>query len=503
MLGRTRRPVKERVTGACRPILALPSGALRTPPVPQVLRIEKAAGVTDLDYPGLDSFLSCATLTPVAGHWRTLVLLAAVSSAAGLDLTTFRASYQHERRLDWVVDFSALLSDELHDTSLSRRAELYFQPVITLRDKTLSDDLEWNAEVSAIPRIDLYSDLNSEDRGNYSLKLQPALARSSYLFRTDLFIRTDLSGSAGWTEGRESHLADSVRWRLSSTELSASGNATLGLGFGRVRDARPLLKAARVVELLRSEGVLRNEPGTAELAELAAFFSRSWRFSFAHDRSAQFYYDSLVARLQELGAVRGALPARSLFRLDEDLFVGDYSRPFGWKVNAYVKPGADGTIKWWKSSLGASDTGRYGSYDLSCGTEAEYARPFGLNWLVTSSVTYSFDPGESTWTIVPDVHQVEAEATVSWQSFNRLALGAGPRVRVEHLRFDFMGWEPTTDLRVSAVATAEYFVAELLQLRVELSGYTERFCGPDVAPWYYGTSFRAGLELGRTLQSRY
>lgn len=439
----------------------------------------------------------------MAGHWCTLILLAAVSSAAGIDLTTFRASYQHERRLDWNVAFSALLYDELYDTSLGRRAELDFLPVLTFKDKTLSDDLNWSAAVGAIPRINLYSDIAGEGRGDYSLKLQPALARSSYLFHTDFFIRTDIAGSAGWTEGRESHVSESARWRLASTELAAEGSATVGVGYGRVRDASPLLRAARVVELLQSEGVLRSEPRDAELAELAAFFSRSWRFAYEHDRSTKFYYDSLVANLQELGAVRGALPARSLFRLDEDLFVGDYSRPFGWKVSAYVKPSADGRINWQKSSLGYADTGRYGRYDLRYGAAAEYDRPFGLNWLVTSSVVYSFDPGDSAGMVVPDAHHVEAEANGSWQAFNRLALGAELQTSVEHLRFDFMGWRSTTVLRLSGGLNAEYFIAELLKLEAECGAYGDRFWGPEPTTWQYGTSFRAGLSLGRTLDSRH
>jgi hypothetical protein len=439
----------------------------------------------------------------VNGYWRALVLLVTVSSAVGLDLTSFRTSYQHERRLDWDVDFSALLSNDLYDTILNSRAELNFRPVVTFRDKILTDDLDWNAVIDAVPQVQLNSDLDDESRGSYSLALQPELARSSYLFGSDFFVRTDFAGKASWTEGRESHVSEHASWRQVSTVLNANGGAKVGPGFGRVRDAWPLLKAARVVELLRSESVLRSEPGDAALTELAAFFSRSWRFAYAHDRADKFYYDSLTARLQELGVISGALPARSLFRLDEELFVGSYARPFGFKVSAYVNPGADGSVNWWTSSSGESDTGRSGHSSLRYGAEVEYDRPFGLNWLVTSWATYLFDPGESTWTIVPDVHRITAEATVSWQAFNRLAFHWGMRTNIEHLRFDFMRWQPVTNLQIWSGPSIEYFLAELLYLRIGLGAYVNRSWSPEPIPWTYGTQLSAGLDLGRTLHSRY
>jgi hypothetical protein len=439
----------------------------------------------------------------VNGHWRALVLLVTVASAVGLDLTSFRPSYQHERRLDWDVAFSALLSDDRYDTILNSRSELSLRPVVTFRDQILADDLDWNAVIDLAPLVQVNSERDDESRGSYSLALRPELARSSYLFGSSLFIRTDFAGKASWTEGRESHVSGNVPWRQVSTTLSANGGAKIGLGVGHVRDAWPLLKATRVVELLRSEGVLRSEPSDADLTQLAAFFSRSWRFAYAHDRAERFYYDSLTTRLRELGVISGALPARSLFRLDEELFVGSYARPFGWKVSAYVHPGADGSVNWWTSSLGYSDTGRSGHSSLRYGAEAEYDRPFGRNWLVTTWATYLFDPGESTWTIVPDVHRITADASVSWQAFNRLAFHWGLRTNIEHLRFDFVRRQPVTSLQIWSGPSMEYFLAELLYLRVGLGAYVNRSWSPEPIPWTYGTQLSAGLDLGRTLHSRY
>jgi hypothetical protein len=201
--------------------------------------------------------------------------------------------------------------------------------------------------------------------------------------------------------------------------------------------------------------------------------------------------------------ISGALPARGLFRLDEEIFVGSYARPFGFKVSAYVNPGANGSVNWWTSSLGYSDTGRSGHCSLRYGAEAEYDRPFGLNWLVTSWATYFYDPGESTWTIVPDVHRITADATVSWQAFNRLAFGWGMRTNIEHLRFDFMHWKPVTGLRILGGPSAEYFLSEFLYLRVECGAYVDRSWSPEPVPWAYGTQLSASLDLGRTLHRRY
>jgi hypothetical protein len=194
-------------------------------------------------------------------------------------------------------------------------------------------------------------------------------------------------------------------------------NAELGLGYGRMRDAWSLYRAARLARILKEEGMLVRELSDDDLRDLGGFLSRSWKLFYAHERAAKFYYDSLEQWLMHAGSITEPLSAYALFRLDETPLIGSDTRRFGMRgfftanVEAYRQSQSyDLTDTAWTEL----DT----SSDRSFQVGWEFSGLRGLRWSYGASAAYVLP-----WPREPDngiQHKFELAGSASYDIADRL-----------------------------------------------------------------------------------
>jgi hypothetical protein len=255
-----------------------------------------------------------------------------------------------------------------------------------------------------------------------------------------------------------------------------------------MRDAWPLLRATRILDILAEEGALEREPGDVALQDLAAFMSRSWQLFRAHERPAKFYYDSLEAWLVASGAITGPLPARALFRLDEYLGAGSYQRPFGFRVEPLLSFGGSWRREWYDAGGNRStDDDAHGSYAPFL--RAKWARPVGLRWLFTADAELWPD---GPWrTGDGREHKLDVSARAAWSVLDRLDVSVSPRFE-SRLGPDAGGRLVYSGDHALGVGF-EWYLAERLDLHCS-TWWSSEYAG-GARTWRSHWSFQVKLEL--------
>jgi hypothetical protein len=351
------------------------------------------------------------------GSVCALVLLIAVAATFGLDLTAFRQSYSRASRAAWYLSSDAGVSnrnDYLARQHAGLSAALYWRAAI------LSDNFDLDATVSA-------GASGSGNSGGVPDTLPPDAREwvagadlhsiatcHAYLFGTDAFVR---SGLEGWGSAHASD--ERIGSELErSRELDADlWDGELGVGYGRMRDAWPLYRAARLTRILEEEGVLARELSDDDLRDLGGFLSRAWKLFYAHNRAAKFYYDSLEQWLMRAGAISEPLPAYTLFRLDEAPLIGTDTRRFG--MRGFFTANVEGhrRTEWIDEDDSAwveLDTSFRRSYQVGW----EFSRPVGLRGTYAASASYALP-----WPRQPDMgmqHQFKLGGSASYDITDRL-----------------------------------------------------------------------------------
>ncbi|UCG43083.1 MAG: hypothetical protein JSU73_00255 [candidate division WOR-3 bacterium] len=410
----------------------------------------------------------------------TSLLLAAFVACAAIDLTTFRTDYAHHALLDWSLGGGADARSYDDSTKQESSQRLSLRGSADYRIRTLSDDVDWELDFPAgaefrrkdrqVTTPDTAFDLSDRTA---DVEIAPGFQARFYQGGTDLFLTGGARGSTGWE--RHERRAD-IPALSSSRWLHLQGNA--GVGYGRVRDAWPLLKAVRVSDILQDEGVLDRALTPDELQDLAGFISRSWRLFLAHERPAKHYYDSLEHYLRRAGAIRRSLPARALMRLDEELFVGSYERPFGWRAWATVA----GWTELAHEYVTGEDTSELatteGDFEFEAG--ADYARPVGLNWLFTGTVSYRLHEVEESRYVNIYPYEFRLGAAASWQALDRLSVDLGLNACPVYRFTEYLTYRPTPpshhlETPFSLAAGISYYAAEHLRIvaGVGCSGYRD------------------------------
>ncbi|UCG43000.1 MAG: hypothetical protein JSU73_14285 [candidate division WOR-3 bacterium] len=431
----------------------------------------------------------------------TSLLLAAFVACAAIDLTTFRTEYAHHSLLSWSARLSAsgaLEFDSLEDVA---QRGLSSSGWVKWEARTLSDNLDWfiEAPLSASYGSGLtsvWNDTASEKSWQSGrLVLDPRLEVFGYQPGTDLFIHAGIDAGVDF---RASSRSNGENYR--EEEYEAEGD--IALGWGRVRDAWPLLKATYVERILTEEGVLSRDLTDEELLEVAAFLSRSWRLFLAHQRPHRHLYDSLATLLVRTGATRGPLPARALMRLDEDLYVGSFERRFGCRVSAGTYYHARQYFSS-ETNEDTSETRAFSDAEARPSTRLTVARPAGTRSVLEADLTY-----RPTWnqTEYNDFqHRFELVLGARYQVLDRLEVAFVPACRASYLTWKFPNYEPQ-QLRLDPEIGMDcaYYLAERLRITgsITWSGYLfhewERGDRSPSAPTTDGGfAFKVRLSWGR------
>jgi hypothetical protein len=408
------------------------------------------------------------------------VLLGAAAAAFGLDLTTFRQSYSRASRANWTLQSSLGTVDEF-----GRRAQQYGSLLAGAdwRTAILSDGFDFDADMAAYAVGGAQNsdapDTLPEPRHDVSagLALNPTATCHYYLFGTDAFVRAglDARGDIALRDVREGTERD--KRRLLGLDLR---NAELGVGYGRMRDAWPLYRAARLTRILKEEGVLVRELSDDDLRDLGGFLSRAWKLFYAHERAAKFYYDSLEQWLMHAGAIREPLPAYALFRLDETPLIGLDTRRFGMRgfftANVQARRQSqsyDLTDTAWTEL----DTSSSRSFQVGC----EFSGLRGLRWSYGASAAYVLP-----WPALPDSgmrHQLVLAGSASYDITDRLVASYGLDLQPFHQAPASPGGTAHISLPSEQTLMFSYYLSE--RFAVRLGGrYGTEF------DHHYGTHYR-------------
>jgi hypothetical protein len=423
------------------------------------------------------------------------VLFALATSAVAVDLTSFRVPYTHITTND--ISFwgnSYVGSYATSDTAMSFTS-ISLRPGWSLFTKTAGESREWTLRQELGLNYELDHRAGEARNGSFSyftLDEYENLDSKLYLGRTDCFGAVSQSI---WLTPEVNSWVDSQR---TVVDISGSGDVSLGVGYGRFRDAWPLAKAIRLIGILRDCDVLESEPRIGPLMKLADFISGSWKLFYAHDRSAKFYYDSLETLLLEARVITKPLPAYVLMKLDDDLMVGSDTREFGSQVFVGAEGAFDGELQYIPGR--DSDLWHRVSWkqlSLSPCVDYRFARPLGLRWTTGAEGKYSLVG-------VPDslFQSLTVDLNGSYQLTNRLLVdadvGGSGQVRHEIKSFSRgtfgslcqaslgLGYYLTDRLLLNATAGAHYFIPR--------PGAPPSNHRSDV---YCGLTIRAGPGLSR------
>ncbi len=112
-------------------------------------------------------------------------------------------------------------------------------------------------------------------------------------------------------------------------DIQASG----GIGFGKVRDARAVIVIVRILEDLSEEGVLVRPLSNDEIIAMAEQYHADYITNAQHDRRTKYLIGAIISDLLEKGLITaqqsiGYVTGRSIEVFSEQIF----SRSIGWKV---------------------------------------------------------------------------------------------------------------------------------------------------------------------------
>lgn len=418
------------------------------------------------------------------GSAYVLVLLVAVASCFGLDLTTFRQSYSRASRADWGLS-SSLGTIDNSGWRAQQYGNLFAQT--DWRTAILSEDLDLDVDVfvdamggaqnggapDTMPG--LQHDLSA------GLDLSATASCHYYLLGSDAFIRAGLE-PGGSIEVGDWHYG--TEWERSRTTQFDLYDGQVGLGYGRMRDAWPLYKAARLVRILEEEGALTHQLSDDDLRDLGGFMSRSWKLFYAHDRAAKFYYDSLEQWLMHAGAIAEPLSAYTLFRLDETPLIGSDERRFG--MRGFFTANIDEHFR--RESNARTDTA-WTDLDTSFRRSYQVGWEFnglsGLRWSYGASAAYILP-----WPRQPGVgmqQQFDLTGSASYDITDRLVASYDLDLQPLYQAPAHLGYDARISLPSLHTVMFSYYLSERFAVRI--GGHYQTSLIHDYTSYYNHTSF--------------
>jgi hypothetical protein len=416
------------------------------------------------------------------------ILLAAAALAAGIELTSFRLPRLYYDYATFSLYANARVEPDLSATGRVNR--LWLHPELTWQSRLVSEPLDWEGLITTELQGSVMDETSAtQDWGQSDVELtcKPSARCDAYIGRGDWFGRFGLDGEveASFESRREANT------QHQTFDAGVGTTAEAGVGYGRVRDAWPLLKAVRLTRWLEEESLLVRPLSDDEMTELAGFLARSWRLFAVHDRAARFYYDSLSFYLLKTGAIDDLLPAHALFRLDEEPYFSPDERLFGWRVFLTLNLYTDVGVAWVPTPMFSSKA--FQPY-LSLG--GEYARLFGQRWTLTATAGSQLDLQSGA---VSRTHVALLGATGAYDVTDRLNLGAGIGLTPRYTPSEGPPLKNQLDLTTTAGLAFRYYLTGRLGVLVQFDW--QSFDITPLPPSGYGPLPYGRLDISVALRS--
>ncbi|SLM31958.1 conserved exported hypothetical protein [Desulfamplus magnetovallimortis] len=164
-----------------------------------------------------------------------------------------------------------------------------------------------------------------------------------------------------------------------SNENDPYAKVTVGMGYGRITTATPLMEAYRCVEDLKRYGIIKGELSNEYYLRLATVIAKEneYKSRYSLKEYEKYWYEAMERVFREAGVLTGeSLGAMGIIRI-QDILTDEnvLRRKHGWEVGA----GVDYLISDYAGNEGDPGLSLY----------AEYARPVGFKWQFIDRISYS------------------------------------------------------------------------------------------------------------------
>jgi len=170
-----------------------------------------------------------------------------------------------------------------------------------------------------------------------------------------------------------------VRDLEGSEDNDPYAKVSVGLGYGRITNATPLMEAIRCIEDLTKYGLIAGEVTDEIYLKLADVIAKEaeYKSRYSNREYEKYWYEDMEIILKEAGILRNeTLGALGIIRIQDILTdEGVLQRKHGWEAGAQL----DYLISDYSGEDGDPGMGLY----------YEYAKPYGLKWQLIDRVEYS------------------------------------------------------------------------------------------------------------------
>ena len=301
----------------------------------------------------------------------------------------------------------------------------------------LNLDARAEVELQAYPlTTDLWFQGSSYGEQSYSARPQLSASADWYpgILPLGVGAEGDLDGAFGWwrcaydsTPPTEALLARSSR--------SLAGSAVVGPVAGRLRDARTVIQALRIQELLESAGALLREFNSEDVQAVAEQLAREPEFDYHYRLPNREVFQALESVLRGRGLIARKVPARVWLAIRDALTIArTIERPVGAKLS--TRAGLDASAYFTSETMPDS-------------TITTASRRLGPNVIVQLDAGYPLSRRWQTaanagWRVRTDtagpLHLLEAGIGLSYHWFDRLLITAGYAVSWQNRVYGY-GWE--------------------------------------------------------------
>jgi hypothetical protein len=261
-----------------------------------------------------------------------------------------------------------------------------------------------------------------------------------------------------------------------------SGTVSLGIGYGRVRDASGVFSAQLIEQRLFATGRLTRALSPATRTRIAQLHYIAGDFFAAHERPSRYFWQEVERLLNEDGAlVEGGLDAYSLLRLLEPSMAGKgftrlagaFVRPFffGSQVGGhedhdsnYSQLALNNGVVLFESASQSSQRTDLDEKDSGVGLGLEYHRPGGMRWQTDASALATYGGGSRNDLDATSAAQVEYMIADRWF--------ASARLDYRSLTQELNGVRAEPEWTLTGRATLSYLVEDSWSL--DLQGNTSQ-----------------------------
>lgn len=249
-----------------------------------------------------------------------------------------------------------------------------------------------------------------------------------------------------------------------STTVTYESDARLGVGFGRLRDVTPVIRALRVRERLQEIG--RGDAlGRENIQAAAQQFARRPGYAPVYDRSDKYFWNDFFSAIEAQG---GDLQAYETFYIAESLIEQVSRRREGYEVAAGVDLRYTNALDKEENTFGPDVRSREINSDVGFFARGRYATNLSLRQQVDVQLDATYVTPTDDNTSVDGVFETTAEAAHLWEIADRYQVTSTGVARYQEVQRDDGEGDDFTSFRFSAGSSFAMFVENRVRLSAGL-----------------------------------